>query len=139
MTDRSKLSDSSVICDYLEHQYPTPGVYPKVPSERARALWLEEYADTRLRDVLLNGLLRERVANPIVRGIPTDEERVARILEEELPPELEYLERCVPAEGFLMGDEPTIADFAIANCVPEREISRLPGRCDSMAPALRPT
>ena len=44
------LNDSSVICQYLEHKYPTPALYPRDIADRAKARWLEEYADTRLAD-----------------------------------------------------------------------------------------
>ena len=33
------LCDSSVICDYLEHKFPNPALYPSNPFQRARALW----------------------------------------------------------------------------------------------------
>ena len=35
------LSDSKVICRYLEDAYPEPALYPKAPVDRARADWLE--------------------------------------------------------------------------------------------------
>src|SRR5271169_900299 len=47
------LCDSTVICEYLEELHPTPELLPKRSAERARARWLEEYADTRLGDVLI--------------------------------------------------------------------------------------
>ena len=49
LPEPNTLPDSSVICDYLEHKYPSPALYPAEPFARARALWFEEYADTRLR------------------------------------------------------------------------------------------
>src|SRR5262245_56483535 len=44
--DRVTLSDSSVICQYLEECHPEPALYPRDVAARARARWLEEYADT---------------------------------------------------------------------------------------------
>src|SRR6266850_3771329 len=41
------LADSSVICQYLEERHPEPALYPGDIKERARARWLEEYADSR--------------------------------------------------------------------------------------------
>ena len=49
-TDRPEpntLPDSSIICDYIEHKYPKPALYPADPFERAKALWYEEYAELR--------------------------------------------------------------------------------------------
>ena len=53
LDDGLVLNDSSVICQYLEDRYPTPALYPADIVERARARWLEEYADTRLADALV--------------------------------------------------------------------------------------
>src|SRR5436189_2813024 len=50
------LCDSSVICAYLEEAYPLPPLLPADPRDRARARWLEEYADTRLGDLFIWGL-----------------------------------------------------------------------------------
>src|SRR5260221_14602569 len=36
--DRVTLSDSSVICQYLEDRYPTPPLYPADLADRARTL-----------------------------------------------------------------------------------------------------
>ena len=47
------ISDSSVICDYLDDAYPGHSLYPRDPKERARAHWFEEYADTRLGDLFI--------------------------------------------------------------------------------------
>lgn len=49
--DRVTLCDSSVICQYLEDRYPTPALYPADIADRARARWLEEFADTRMGEV----------------------------------------------------------------------------------------
>ena len=39
------LSDSSVICQYLEDLVPSPALFPADIRDRARARWLEEFAD----------------------------------------------------------------------------------------------
>lgn len=106
------VSDSSVICDYLEHKYPTPALYPENPAERARALWFEEYADTRLQELLLHGIVMEWMIKPLLRGQPTDVQRVESILGE-LSRELEYLDGQVGAKAFLVGAGLTIADIAV--------------------------
>ena len=45
--DQITLPDSSVICQYLEERYPEPTLYPARLTDRARARWLEEFADSR--------------------------------------------------------------------------------------------
>ncbi|RPI16282.1 MAG: glutathione S-transferase family protein [Lysobacterales bacterium] len=54
--DRVTLADSTVICEYLEDRYPTPALHPEDVVDRARARWLEEYADSRMGDVFVWGL-----------------------------------------------------------------------------------
>ena len=61
------LCDSSVICAYLEEAYPATPLLPAEPRDRALARWLEEYADTRLGDLLIWGLFYQRVVRPADR------------------------------------------------------------------------
>ena len=107
------LSDSSVICAYLDEAYPERPLLPSAPTDRARARWLEEYADTRLGDVLIWGLFYQRYVHPLVWGEPGDEDRVRHTLAEDLPASLDYLERELPESGFLF-EEIGLADIAIA-------------------------
>jgi hypothetical protein len=64
------LCDSSVICAWLDEAYPKRPLLPASASDRARARWLEEYADTRLGDVFVWGLFYPKVVHPIVWGQP---------------------------------------------------------------------
>jgi glutathione S-transferase len=107
------LSDSSVICAYLDEAYPDRPLLPADPKDRARARWLEEYSDTRLGDLFIWSLFYQKVVRPAVWGEQPDEERVAKTLGEGLPRELDYLERELPASGFLFG-EIGLADISIA-------------------------
>lgn len=108
------LSDSSVICAYLEEAYPQPPLLPPDPKDRDRARWLEEYADTRLGDVFIWGLFYQRVVRPIVWGEPGDEARIEKTLCEDAPAALDYLEGQLPASGFLFG-EIGLGDISIAS------------------------
>ena len=107
------LNDSSVICQYLEDRHPTPSLYPHDIADRARARWLEEYADTRLADGLVWRLFYQRSIRRRVFGEAPDEAVVAQALEVEIPAALDYLEGHAPADGFLFG-EPSIADISLA-------------------------
>ena len=107
------LCDSSVICAYLDEAYPGRPLLPADVRDRARARWLEEYADTRLGDVFIWGLFYQKVVYPIVWGEPGDLARIEKTLEQDLPRELDYLEGELPGEGFLFGDI-GLADIAIA-------------------------
>ena len=107
------LADSSVICQYLEDRHPEPALYPRNVADRARARWLEEYADTRMGEVFIWRLFNEVAIKPGVWGEPTDAAVVARTLAEDVPAVLDYLEAELPAEGFAFGAL-SIADVAIA-------------------------
>ena len=108
------LSDSSVICAYLDEAYPEPALLPKTPQDRARARWLEEYADTRLGDVFIWGLFYQRVVHPAVWGEPGDQQRIEKSLNTDIPVALDYLERSLPGDGYLFGDV-GLADIAVAS------------------------
>jgi glutathione S-transferase len=108
------ISDSSVICAYLDEAYPGHRLFPADPKDRARARWLEEFADTRLGDVFIWGFFYQKVVRPLVWDEPVDEERIAKSLGEDIPAALDYLEQELPADGFLFG-EIGAADIAIAS------------------------
>ena len=107
-------SDSSVICEYLDEAYPERPVLPADPKDRARARWLEEFADTRLGDLFIWGLFYQKVVHPLVWGEPGDQQRIARVLAEDAPAALDYLEGELPENGWLFGDF-GLADIAIAS------------------------
>jgi glutathione S-transferase len=106
-------SDSSVICAYLDEAYPGYPLLPADPQDRARARWLEEFADTRLGDLFIWGLFYQKIVHPLVWGEPGDQARIAKTLAEDAPAALDYLEGELPATGWLFG-EFGLADIAIA-------------------------
>ncbi len=108
------LSDSSVICAYLDEAWPKPPLMPVDPRARAKARWFEEYADTRLGDVFIWGLFYQKLVRPMIWNEPGDESRMERTLAEDLPREMDYLEQQLPASGFLFGETIGLADIAIA-------------------------
>jgi glutathione S-transferase len=111
--DHVTLADSTVICQYLDDRWPSPPLYPADVADRARARWLEEYADSRMGDVFIWGLFDHAVISPAVWGTPRDLAVIERITTSEIPPVLDYLETLLPATGFLFG-EPGVADISIA-------------------------
>jgi glutathione S-transferase len=108
------ISDSSVICAYLDEAYPEHALLPGDPKDRARARWLEEYADTRLGDIFIWGLFYPKIVHQAVWGAPGDERRIAKSLDEDIPASLDYLERELPRSGFLFGDI-GLADISITS------------------------
>ena len=108
------LTDSTVIAEYLDEQYPQPPLMPREPKERARARWLEEFADTRLGDVFIWGLFYPKMVHPRVWGEPGDQQRIDRSLSADIPAALDYLEGEIPDSGYLFG-EMGLADISIAS------------------------
>ncbi|HKZ11054.1 MAG TPA: glutathione S-transferase family protein [Rhodanobacteraceae bacterium] len=107
------LNDSSVICQYLEDKFPEPALYPRDIADRARARWLEEFADTRLADGLIWRLFYEISIKKRTTGDDPDDAIVRRAREVEIPAALDYLEGRMPVDGFIFGS-PSIADIGIA-------------------------
>ena len=108
------VSDSTVICTYVDEAYPGHPLLPASAKDRARALWLEEFADTRLGDVFIWGLFYPKVVQQLVWGEPGDPKRIEKSLKEDIPNALDYLERELPQSGFLFG-EIGLADIAVAS------------------------
>ncbi len=122
--DQVTLCDSTVICEYLDERYPSPRLMPSDPAQRARARWLEEYADTRFGNVTIWQIFYHTVIAPFVFGKERDTARIERAVTQELPKVMDYLEQHAPAEGFLFADIST-ADLAVAVFEPNLRWSRV--------------
>lgn len=112
--DLVTLADSTVICEYLDDRYPEPPLRPVDPVARARARWLEEYADTRIGEVVIWGLFNQLVINRSVWGEDPDPERLRTVEEHELPEVLDYLEAQLGSGGDYLCGAFGIADIAVA-------------------------
>lgn len=107
------LCDSSVIVQYIDETRPGPSLWPADPAARARARWIEEFADTRLFDVLGWRLFFQIALKPRFFGTEADPEIVEKARDVELPQILDYLESQTPETGFLFGAL-SIADLSLA-------------------------
>jgi glutathione S-transferase len=111
--DSITLADSSVICEYLEERYPDPSLFPQGTRVRARARWLEEFADSRMGEVFIWHLFNQLVIRRFVWGETPDEQVLQKAREHEIPQVLDYLEGELPSDGFLFGAI-SVADIALA-------------------------
>lgn len=118
------VPDSSVICAYLEKKHPAPALYPSTPAALAKALFLEEYADTKMFEVL-GAILFERVVKQFVRQQGPDEARVADLVANGLPPVLDYLEGQIPAGRDTLLPRFSIADTAVGAQLGSLALSRV--------------
>lgn len=108
------ISDSSVICAYLDEAYPERPLLPSAPKARADARWLEEYADSRLGEAVIWSFFYQRVVHPLVWREPGDQARIDKAANTDIPAALDYLETQLPEDGFLFG-EIGLADVSIAS------------------------
>lgn len=107
------LNDSSAICAYLQIcAGQAQNLKPEDPKEMGKVLWIEEYADTALFDVVSKGFFQPLMVNRLL-GKPIDLERVARAIKEEVPPCFEYLETYLSKGEWFCGGGFTLADISI--------------------------
>jgi glutathione S-transferase len=109
------LPDSSCILAYLEKVKPTPALYPGDAKAYGRALWLEEYADTKLSDAV-GPIFFERIVKAKIMKAPVEEARVQEAIEKKLPESFDYLESQAPESGdALVGGRFSVADIAVGS------------------------
>ena len=111
------LADSSVICSYLEKQYPEKNLYPKAPIDYAKAIWLEEYADTSLFQALAP-MYYETILVPLYRQRPINQNNIDEALANKLPKAANYLTSILAQQEhpeFIVANIFSIADISIAS------------------------
>jgi glutathione S-transferase len=109
------LPDSSCIIAYLEASKPEPHLYPSDPKQLGRALWYEEYADSKLSETV-GAVFFERVVKAKILKAPVDEARVKKTIQEALPAVFDYLEGEAPEAGdAIVGRRFSVADIAIGS------------------------
>ncbi len=106
--------DSSVIIAYLEKTDEDNPLYPDDPESFAKALSLEEYADTKLAEAC-NALYYQLVVGPKFFDHTTDNERVEQIKSELLPNVFDYLESVLEEESWFIDNEFSVADISIGS------------------------
>jgi glutathione S-transferase len=105
------LPDSSVIIDYLEQVHPDPALYPRDPGQRGRALFYEEYGDTKVTPALSTIFFQRFVRKNFFKQ-DADEDIVRAALEDEIPGVLDYLAGELGDADYLVGNRFSIADIA---------------------------
>jgi glutathione S-transferase len=108
------ISDSSAIVTYLEAKFPHPNLMPEAPETRARTVWFDELADT-LVMAAGGAIFGNRFVRPRVLKMECDHAAALAAERDLLPPIFDYLERVIPASGFLVEDRLTLADIAVAS------------------------
>ena len=107
------LNDSTVIAEYADERWPEPPLMPKGAENRARARWMEEFADSRLGDLIIWRLFYQKTIVPYVWKREPDAALIASTVERDLPEALDWIEARAPAQGFLF-DHVCTADISYA-------------------------
>lgn len=106
------LPDSSAIIAYLDRAHPEPPLYPSEARALGRALWLEEYADTRLIETF-GPIFSQRFLQRVLFKQPSDEAVVEQQMTVMVPPVFDYLESEAPERGWMAGGAFGVADIAL--------------------------
>lgn len=112
LDDGRTITDSTIICEYLEQVYPTPAVFPRDAYERARMRMIEDLCD-RSFDALgfgyyLGVLRKEAPESAAIQQAAKDEGRAL----------IETLEHEIGERDYFCGAEPSLADFAAITHAP---------------------
>ena len=108
------LPDSSAIIQYLDRKHPEPRLYPEDAEALGRALWYEEYSDTKLTESVGPIFFNRVVVAKIMKGEP-DASRVQEGLAG-LPEIFDYLEgELSDGRQVLAGSQFSIADLAVCS------------------------
>ncbi|MBE9193077.1 glutathione S-transferase family protein [Gloeocapsopsis crepidinum LEGE 06123] len=136
------VADSTEIAKYLERKYPDRPIIPSDPKQRAVCLLIEEWADESIgmksRKALFGALSQSEnyrksllpMATPdlvktLIGVVPNDVLKVLgfgvgygpdviKSAEEDLKQDLEVLCLLLAENSYLVGDQPTLADLAVA-------------------------
>jgi glutathione S-transferase len=108
------LADSTAIITYLDAIKPEPNLIPTEAKARARAIWFEEFGDTLVGDCS-GKVFFTRVVGPKFLGMKTDPAVADEAQKTQFPKLVDYLERVIPASGYLVEDRFTLADIAVAS------------------------
>lgn len=136
------VADSTAIAKYLDQQYPDPPLIPTDPKRRGLCLLMEEWADesigTKSRTVLYSGLSQDAnlrgallpaqtpdFLKTLVQSVPSDLLKTlgmgmgagpseVNTAMDAIKQDLEALCLILQESPYLVGDKPTLADFAVA-------------------------
>jgi glutathione S-transferase len=108
------LPDSSCIIAYLERTHPRPALYPEDAKDFGRALFLEEYSDSRLTETL-GPVFFQRIVRKLILKQEPDEAIARQKIDRDAPLVFSWLESQLGDREWLVGGRFTVADLAIGS------------------------
>jgi len=108
------LADSTAICLYMEKMRPLPAVLPSDIRAYGRTLWFDAYAGGTIFRHVVHPLFHQTIVAPNIRKVASDKAVIDNVLNEVQPDIFGYLESQISGK-YLVGDELTLADIAIAS------------------------
>jgi len=109
LDDRTILTESLTIMEYLEELYPEPMMIGHTPVERALTRRLERMCELGVLSRVAQIVHNTNSPLPGVNAGPA----IAEQMREELPKVLRILDQEMEGRPFLAGDRPTIADCTV--------------------------
>jgi len=112
------VNDSSIICAYLERLHPEPALYPKDPSENARATWIEEFVDGGMVPIGGPQVFRPLALMPVLTQKPPVAaviQAAEKVVRDELGPMFAYLDSQLGANEYFVGGRLSIADLTVGS------------------------
>jgi glutathione S-transferase len=103
--EEGTITESQVICEYLEDAYPQKPLYPRDPFERARVRELITYMELHIE------LVARRLYPQLFFGSPPDE-AVKQAVQKELAKGVRALQARARFSPYIAGPELTLADCA---------------------------
>jgi glutathione S-transferase len=117
------ISDSSVICAYLDKKYPQHNIIPNSPQLLANSLWYEEYSDTKLTPAIVTIFVNK--ITKLKLNLPPDDNAIKHGLEIELPEIFNYLDQAIASKKYFINESISIADISIASAFMSYKLLKL--------------
>ncbi len=104
--DGARLSESQVICEYLEDAYPQKPLYPRDPLERARVRELITFMELHME------LVARRLYGPVFFGRPPLSEEAMQAVQRDLSKGVRAFRMRARFDPYVAGTQLTLADCA---------------------------